>query len=109
MDPSDVLTLKRPSLTLTDLRTFLMKTTMFQTQTDQTRPRMMRVLKGDQKSDQKSTTGCHSIVEESGRMGGTSKTGLYAIKLEPIHRTLNHEENVSKAYLRLTLSVVMHH
>jgi hypothetical protein len=90
------------TLILKDQRTFLMITTMFPTLAHQTCPPMMRIPKGNLKN----RTGCNTKLRESERMGETSKTGLYKMSTD---RTLNHQENASKACLLLTLLVVMHH
>jgi hypothetical protein len=62
----------------------------------------MRIPKGDQKN----RTGYNCKVRESEMMGGTSKIGLHKLSMD---RTLNHQDNASKACLLLTLLVVMHH
>jgi hypothetical protein len=62
----------------------------------------MRISKGNQKN----RMGCNCKVSESEKMGGTSKTGLHKMST---NLTLNHQENMSKACLLLTLSAVMHH
>ena len=90
------------TLILRDLWTFLMTKMMFSTLIHQTCPLTMRIPKGNLKN----RMGCNSNLRESERMGGISKTGLHAMRT---NCTLNHQENASKACLRLTLLVVMHH
>jgi hypothetical protein len=90
------------TLILRDQWTFLIITTMFPTSTHQACPSTMRISKGDQKN----RTGSNCKVRELEKMGGTSKIGLHKISTD---RTLNQQENASKACLLLTLSVVMHH
>jgi hypothetical protein len=85
-----------------DQRTFLMITTMFPTLTHQAYPPTMKI----PKDDQKNRTGCNCKVRELEKMGRTSKTRLHKMSTD---RTLNHQENASKACLLLALLVVMHH
>jgi hypothetical protein len=62
----------------------------------------MRIFKGDQKN----RMACNYKIRESEKMGGTTKTRLHKMSTD---RTLNHQENASKACLLLILLVVMHH
>jgi hypothetical protein len=52
-----------------------MITTMFPTLAHRICPSTMKISKGDQKN----RTGCNSKLMESGKMDGTSKTGLHTM------------------------------
>jgi hypothetical protein len=59
-----------------------------------------------QKGNYKNRVGNNYKDLESEKMGGTFKSGLHEILMDP---TPKHQENASKAYLLLTPSVVLDH
>ena len=85
-----------------DLWTFLMIMMMFLTLIHQICPLTMRIFKGNLGN----MMGCNNNLRELERMGGTSQTRMHAMRADC---TMNHQENASKACLRLILLVVMHH